>query len=89
MRAWSRDGDRWRRRTSIICQVGARRRLDPVLLSDCIEANLGDPDFFIRKAIGWALRQHARVEPDWVRAFVATDPALSPRSRKEALRHLG
>jgi len=90
IRAWSRDGDRWRRRAAVICQVGAKDRTDVGLLADCIEANLADPDFFVRKAIGWALRQHARTDPAWVRVFVAAhDRDLSGLSRREALRHLG
>ena len=64
-------------------------RLDEDLLTDAIEPNLADRDFFIRKAIGWALRDHARVAPDWVRAFVdAHDRELSGLSRREATRHL-
>ncbi|MBN9181037.1 MAG: DNA alkylation repair protein, partial [Microbacterium sp.] len=43
---------------------------------------------FIRKAIGWALREYARVAPAWVAAFVAERP-LSPLSRREALKHIG
>ncbi len=46
-----------------------------------------DPEFFIRKAIGWALREYARVDPDWVRDYVGTHE-LSPLSRREALKHL-
>ena len=54
-----------------------------------VEANLADPEFFIRKAIGWALREYAKTNPAWVRGFVAEHGAqLSPLSRKEALRHL-
>ena len=72
----------------MICQLGARDRTDLALLTEAIEANLGDGDFFLRKAIGWALRQYARTDADWVRAFVATHPALAPLSRKEALKRL-
>ena len=85
--AWARDEDRWLRRASVICQVGLRSATDTELLSDAIVANLGDRDFFLRKAIGWALRDYARTEPDWVRAFVAAQE-LSPLSRREALKHL-
>ncbi|TDP89386.1 DNA alkylation repair protein [Labedaea rhizosphaerae] len=88
MRAWSRDPDLWRRRTSIICQLAAKERTDVPLLAECLEAGIGDKDFFIRKAIGWALRQHARIDPDWVRAFVASHPDLSPLSVREATKHL-
>jgi 3-methyladenine DNA glycosylase AlkD len=88
MRDWAGSDSLWVRRASIICQVGARERLDQTLLADVIEPNIDDPDFFSRKAIGWALRDHARHDPDWVRAFVADHPALSGLSRREALKHL-
>ena len=52
----------------MICQLGAKERTDLDILEEAIDANLADPDFFLRKAIGWALRQHARSDPDWVRA---------------------
>lgn len=89
MRAWSRDPDLWRRRTAIIHQIGAGAATDRRLLADCLLPNLADREFFLRKAIGWALRQYARHEPDWVRAFVAThQDQLSGLSRREALKHL-
>ena len=90
VRSWATDDDRWLRRTSVIAQVGAKDGTDLDLLTYAIEANLGDRDFFLRKAIGWALRQHARTEPDWVRIFVAAhDERISGLSRREALKHLG
>ncbi|HEX6339465.1 DNA alkylation repair protein [Umezawaea sp.] len=89
LRTWARDDDRWRRRTSVICQLGSKAATDTDLLAECVEANIADQDFFLRKGIGWALRQHARTDPHWVRAFVDTHPALSPLSRREALKHLG
>jgi 3-methyladenine DNA glycosylase AlkD len=88
MRAWSRDPDLWRRRTSVICQVGSKQDTDTELLAECILATISDRDFFLRKAIGWALRQHAKVDPAWVRAFVDAHPELSPLSRREATKHL-
>jgi 3-methyladenine DNA glycosylase AlkD len=88
VRAWIADPDRWLRRTSVICQLQAAGATDTALLTEAIEANLADPDFFLRKGIGWALRQHARTDPDWVRTFVAGHPGLSPLSRREALRRL-
>ena len=89
LRQWAVDDDRWLRRTAVIAQVGARDRIDLGLLSFAAEANLDDRDFFLRKAIGWALRQHARTDPDWVRAFVAAhDERISGLSRREALKHL-
>ncbi len=89
LREWAVDEHLWLRRTAIIGQVGRKERLDQDLLTDAIEPNLADRDFFIRKAIGWALRDHARVAPDWVRAFVDTHAGeLSGLSRREATRHL-
>lgn len=88
MRAWSRDELLWVRRASIICQVGAKQGTDTYLLTEVIEPNLADPDFFIRKAIGWVLRDYARTDPEWVRAFVDAHPSMSGLSRREALKHL-
>ena len=84
---WARDADRWRRRAAVICQIAAKERTDTALLAEVIEANVADQDFFLRKGIGWALRQHARLDRDWVRRFVATHE-LSPLSRREAVKHL-
>ena len=58
------------------------------MLADVIDPNLGDGEFFIRKSIGWALRDYARTDPDWVRAFVAGRPEMSALSRREATKHL-
>ena len=88
VRRWSTADDFWLRRLAIISQLGRRDRVDPVLLSMVIEPNIADREFFIRKAIGWALREYARVEPDWVRRFVAEHPGLRGLSRREALKHL-
>ncbi|MDR2998383.1 MAG: DNA alkylation repair protein [Microbacterium sp.] len=88
LRVWSGDEDFWTRRVAIISQLGRRDRVDRGLLTDAIEPNIADQEFFIRKAIGWALRDLGRHDPDWVRAFVAQHPDLSPLSRREALKHL-
>ncbi|GAB3475034.1 DNA alkylation repair protein [Amycolatopsis cihanbeyliensis] len=88
LRDWANGVDRWKRRGAVICQLGSKKDTRTRLLEYCVEANIDDPDFFLRKGIGWALRQYARVDPDWVRAFVRTHPGLSPLSRREALRHL-
>lgn len=89
LRAWSTTPDRWLRRASIIAQLGAKARTDRALLTDVIDANVGHQDFFVRKAIGWALREYARTDPDWVRAFVAArEDTLSRLSIREATKHL-
>jgi 3-methyladenine DNA glycosylase AlkD len=85
---WSTDEDRWRRRTSIICQLGFKGATDVELLTACVDANAHDRDFFLRKGIGWALREFAKTEPGWVRSFVEARPGLSPLSRREALKPL-
>lgn len=91
MLAWSTDQNLWRRRASIICQVGAKAATDQELLVDVLAANHADREFFIRKATGWALRDYARTDPDWVRGSrprIGTScpacPAARPRSTSEA-----
>jgi 3-methyladenine DNA glycosylase AlkD len=84
---WTLSEDRWLRRASIICQLGTRDQADVELLTTAIEAAINDRDFFVRKAIGWALRDYARTNPAWVRSFTETHE-LSPLSRREALKHL-
>lgn len=79
----------WFRRAAIIAQLPATTATDTQLLEEILGANFADREFFIRKTIGWALRQYARTDPDWVRDFVASrERQLSPLSRREALKHL-
>ncbi|MCW2560284.1 MAG: hypothetical protein JWP55_4248 [Mycobacterium sp.] len=86
---WATNRNPWLRRTAIIAQLGSKRRTDLALLSEAIDANIDDTDFFIRKAIGWALRQYARTDPAWVQSFVdARKDQLSGLSKREALKHL-
>jgi 3-methyladenine DNA glycosylase AlkD len=93
--AWSVDPDSlWVRRTAMLAQLRHKARTDTDLLARVLVANLDDTaygrEFFVRKALGWALREHARTDPGWVRAFVARhDARLSGLSRREALKHLG
>ena len=89
LRRWSTDTDFWIRRAAITAQLGAKSATDPALLAAVIEPNLADREFFIRKAIGWALRDYSATDPDWVRNFAARHGgALSPLSRREAVRNL-
>jgi len=88
LRHWARDEDLWIRRAAILAQVGAKDRTDRRLLDDCLTPNVEGRDFFSRKAIGWALRDFARTDPEWVRAWVTAHPGLSGLSRREALKHL-
>lgn len=87
--AWATADDMWLRRTAILAQLNAKDRTDLELLTAAVDANADDTDFFIRKAIGWALRQYARTDPAWVRAFVdARGYRLSGLSKREARKHL-
>lgn len=85
--AWGTDADFWFRRAAITAQLKAKTATDTSLLAGVIEPNLRDPEFFVRKAIGWALREYSKTAPDWVAAFVEQHAAaISPLSRREALR---
>jgi 3-methyladenine DNA glycosylase AlkD len=89
MRAWAREEDPWLRRAAVISQVGRRDQTDTDLLHDVVDANADDRSFWLRKAIGWALRDYAKTDPDWVRAEVdGFGGRLSGLSRREATRHL-
>jgi 3-methyladenine DNA glycosylase AlkD len=89
MQAWATDDDLWLRRTSLICQLTFRGETDLDLLRHAIDSNIDDPSFWLRKAIGWALRQHARTDPDWVLAEVARHgDRMAGLSRREATKHL-
>jgi 3-methyladenine DNA glycosylase AlkD len=86
---WSTDPDFWIRRAAILSQLKAKAATDSALLARVLETNMADPEFFVRKAIGWALREYSKTAPEWVAAFVAEHSAsLSPLSRREALRRL-
>jgi 3-methyladenine DNA glycosylase AlkD len=89
MRQWAKDPDLWVRRSAILSQLTFKEQTDTALLVDTIEPNLTDTTFWIRKAIGWGLRQYARTDPEWVRETVAAyGDRLSGLSRREALKHL-
>jgi len=89
MRAWSRDENLWKRRVSIICQLGFKGGTDLALLYDCIEPNLDDREALVRKAIGWALRDYAWHDPHEVDRYVRGHAdRLSPLSRREATKNL-
>lgn len=89
MLAWSRGGDVWKRRAAILCQLPLQRDTDAELLARLIEPSLGRGELWLRKAIGWALRQYARTNPAWVERYVREHAAgLSPLSKREALKAL-
>lgn len=87
LRAWSKGDDMWLRRTSIIAQLTFKTDTDLRLLYDCIEPSIDRREFFLRKAIGWALRQYAREDAREVLRYVkANADRLSPLSKREALK---
>ena len=84
---WRKSDNFWLKRTTILFQLSYKRETDFELLCDILRENLGSKEFFINKAIGWSLRQYARIDPQAVRKFVNATP-LHPLSRREALKHL-
>ena len=89
LRTWSVDPNIWKRRTAILAQLKRGLNTDRVLLFDLIEPSIGDSEFFLRKAIGWALRAYSKVAPDAVVAYVAANTErLSPLTKREGLKAL-
>ncbi|WP_395146396.1 DNA alkylation repair protein [Armatimonas sp.] len=89
MDEWSRDENFWLRRAAILHQLKHHKATDADRLFAYCHASASDPAFFIRKAIGWALRTYAYSDPLAVRAFVeANKTHLSWLSVREALKHL-
>lgn len=85
---WSQSDDLWLRRTSVLAQLG-KGEVDRDLLTAVVLAAAPSKEFFLRKAIGWALRDVAHRDSDWVRGFLAEHGAqLSPLSVREASKHL-
>jgi 3-methyladenine DNA glycosylase AlkD len=87
LRRWANGKDMWLRRSAIIAQLDFGKDVDRQLLYDCIEPSIESREFFLRKAIGWALRQYARVQPREVLRYVkANRDRLSGLSKREALK---
>jgi len=90
MLAWSRSKDVWKRRSAILCQIQLKKETDLDLLYSCIEPSLDSPEFLLRKAIGWALRQYAWTDPKKVCRYVDQHAGvLSNLSKREALKNIG
>lgn len=89
MRAWARCEDLWKRRSAILCQLRLGAETDTELLYDCIQPSLDSREFFLRKAIGWALRQYAWTDPGEITRYVrANESRLSGLSTREALKNV-
>lgn len=86
---WSRDKDFWLRRIAIEHQLLQKEETDVQLLEQILINNLDQTEFFINKAIGWALRDYSKTNPDWVREFIEKyKDRLSKLSIKEGSRYL-
>lgn len=89
MDRWINDDDFWIVRTAILHQLMYKERTDAARLFSYAQIRAADQEFFIRKAIGWSLRQYARIEPEAVQSFVQEhDGELSGLTKREALKHL-
>lgn len=86
MRTWIGADDIWLTRSAIIHQLGYRAETDPELLFELCATRATDQEFFIAKAIGWALRDYSYTDAAAVVAFIDIHPELSPLSRREGLK---
>jgi 3-methyladenine DNA glycosylase AlkD len=84
---WTRSSNKWLQRMSILFQLMYKDKTNTTLLTEYIEHTQLEEDFFIRKAIGWALRSYANTDAKWVVKFVKSHPQLSNLSKREALKH--
>lgn len=86
---WIDESDMWLRRTALICQVGAKDATDSVRLFDFALHTAHEKEFFIRKAIGWALREYSKTKPEAVAGFInANASQLSGLSFREGSKHI-
>lgn len=89
MERWLVSGDLWLERAVILHQLGYKEATDEAFLFRSCLTHAASNEFFHRKAIGWALRQYAKTDPDALRTFVADHAdELSGLSKREALKHL-
>ena len=70
MLEWSKDGNIWLKRVAILYQLSLKDKVDEIILDKILVNNLGDNEFFINKAVGWALRDYSKFNPEWVREFI-------------------
>ena len=85
---WAVSENVWLRRTAIIYQIKYKETVDTRMLEYAICENMSDNEFFIRKAIGWSLREYSKVNKSWVKEFISKNK-LSSLSAREASKYLG
>jgi 3-methyladenine DNA glycosylase AlkD len=82
---WNKSGNIWLQRSSILFQLKYKQETNSKLLFDLILNCSHSKEFFIQKAIGWALREYAKTDAGIVKRFVKQN-SLSPLSKREALK---
>ena len=86
---WSLDENIWLRRIAIDHQLLRKDKTNTELLSKILKNNLGQTEFFINKAIGWALRDYSKISPEWVKNFIEKNKEnMAKLSIKEASKYL-
>ena len=89
LRCWAKDDNIWKRRSAILAQLKFKNATDEGLLCAAIEPSLGNREFFLGKAIGWALREYSKTNPAFVIGHVQTHAdRLTALSKREALKVL-
>lgn len=89
MLEWSKDSNIWLRRVAILYQLSLKEKVDKQVLERILVNNLGDSEFFINKAIGWALRDYSKFNPEWVREFIEKNKnGIANLSIREASKYL-
>jgi 3-methyladenine DNA glycosylase AlkD len=88
MRDWLESENIWVARSAILHQLHQKRNTDASVLFEFCTARANDKEFFIAKAIGWALREYSYVDEEAVRAFIERTPQLQPLSKREGLKAL-
>ena len=86
---WSLDENIWLRRIAIDHQLLRKEKTDTELLEKILKNNLGQAEFFINKAIGWALRDYSKTNPNWVKNFIEKNrEKMAKLSIREASKYL-
>ncbi|WP_314406169.1 DNA alkylation repair protein [uncultured Gemella sp.] len=89
MLEWSKDSNIWLRRVAMLHQLSFKEKVDKELLEKILLANLDDNEFFINKAVGWALRDYSKFNPEWVTKFIEKNREnMANLSLREASKYL-
>ena len=89
MLEWSKDSNIWLKRVAMLHQLSFKEKVDEKVLDEILKNNLGDNEFFINKAVGWALRDYSKVNPKWVTKFIEKNREnMANLSLREASKYL-